>query len=821
MNKHGTFSYSSKQKDHSSNKLPALIWITVVIALIFLLWAPFQKALFNGNTVDFERPLYSTGIWAAIILFMVGMHFFYRWKFEKLSDLITILIWLIPLTFLVSSTSAASAYFSSNMILITIIFVSFFLWSFALNKKLFGTKIIINAFVFSACVVILFGLANWFGQTVGAYKWVSWLAPNMDSFGYYKDAVMADHNGVRLSSVFQYANAYAAYLTATLLCLLYLISISKKRTTTILYGLMLVPTLVSFILTLSRGAFLTFPIIFLLVIIILKFNQQLLIMLYFMSTAILSIIILNPINTIGVLQVENYSVNQAFKGWGILIVASILCALVCLLIQKYFVLKKTIALNSKKFSYFVIPVSVFISGLLSTLLIVNTSLINIIPENIKQRLENINFSQNSVLERGTFYRDAIKLVSDHPLIGAGGGAWSALYEKYQNNPYVSRQAHNFFLQYLSEVGILGFSCLLLILIAVIYIFLRYHFREDQNKKNNYVMIFYIIILSILIHSTIDFDLSYVYLGILVFISLGGMIANDNTILSNKSRQYAKIMKWTYSPIIILVSFILFFFSAQWINANSLYSQSRAHIQENKSLEEILVPLDNALDIRSYHPDYSLYKFDILMQAYHQTQDENYYSEAKLLLEKSLGTEPYNRRLIEREISLYTVKGQTNRALEAVNRALPNFPWDITLYESNINMNVELGDKARQENNPEVRDTHWNEALATYQQVLERVKLLEQLPEGQLQGREFGPTRPMRQALGQMEYIRGNYEAAENFLKTLATPEQLNDPTGRIIIRWYLAALKKQGKDDQDLYDKLIAADPNEETQIEGLLNAKF
>lgn len=60
------------------------------------------------------------------------------------------------------------------------------------------------------------------------------------------------------------------------------------------------------------------------------------------------------------------------------------------------------------------------------------------------RLENINFQQHSVLERITFYKDAMKVVKDYPIIGTGGGGWSSLYEQYQNNPYISRQVHNFF-----------------------------------------------------------------------------------------------------------------------------------------------------------------------------------------------------------------------------------------------------------------------------------------------------------------------------------------------------------------------------------------
>ncbi|NTZ20268.1 hypothetical protein EXW96_22790 [Paenibacillus sp. JMULE4] len=59
---------------------------------------------------------------------------------------------------------------------------------------------------------------------------------------------------------------------------------------------------------------------------------------------------------------------------------------------------------------------------------------------------------------------------DYPIIGAGGGGWSSLYQQYQSYPYTSRQAHNFLLQYLTEIGLLG---ILAIVFFILFIFIRY------------------------------------------------------------------------------------------------------------------------------------------------------------------------------------------------------------------------------------------------------------------------------------------------------------------------------------------------------------
>lgn len=799
-------------------------FIITFIVISFLFWTPFQKGLFNGRTVDFERPIFSALIWGSILLFLVGIRLFSTWKKETFSDLSSIIIWCIPVTYLVSVGSAASSYLSWNMFLIQIMYAAFFLLGLYVLRNETGANVIKIGFMASAYFIVIFGLFNWFGNKEGIYTLVKWFSVDMSSLNFYRDAVMSDSNGVRLTSVFQYANTYAAFLIAVLLCCIYLAVVSKKWYVVLAHAFMAIPIIISFFLTLSRGGIVILPVVILFVLPFLKPTRQILYSIQLIISFTLSLIILSKVTSVGIEISNQFNSALSLSGWLNLIIVSAINALLVLCLQKFlapWLEHKAAKLNRFRMANIIFPIGLLIIGVLGVVLLFNdTGITKLLPDNIRTRIENINFQQHSVLERGTFYKDALKLVKDYPLIGAGGSAWAVLYEKYQNNPYTSREAHNFFLQYLVEVGIVGFAIFILFLVLVFYVYIKNYFRQSEEEQQQR-FIFYIIGISLLIHSMIDFDLSYIYLGILLFLSLGAIISNDSITLTEKWKLSANKYRWIYPSVVIIFAVFLFFNSAQLLNANNLFRGAVAAVSEQKTVDEIFLPLDKALEITSNHPDYVMYKFDILMQAYYQTKDENYYSEAKLLLEKTLKAEPHNRQLIEREISLYTIKDQTDQALEIINREIPNFPWDITLYESNINMNVELGDKARQENNPEVRDLHWNKALATYQQVLERVKLLEQLPEGQLQGREFGLTRTMGQTLGQMEYIRGNFDAAENFFKAVITPEQLNDPTGRIIIRWYLAALKKQGKEDQDLYDKLLAADPNEGAQIEGLLNAKF
>lgn len=807
----------------SDDKHSILFWILAGITLLILIWAPFQRALFNGNNFDFERSIFSTFVWAAIMLLLISILAFYKWNLNRWSDFLSIMIWLIPITYFISSISPASKYSATNMVFITFVYASFYLVGFFLAKQDSGSSLLINGIMGSGYLVVWFGIMNWFGHKETAYAIVKWFASDMAQYNYYQHAIMADDNGVRLTSVFQYGNAYAAFLIAMLLGSLYLISVSKKWGPTVFHGFMIIPIFISFFLTLSRGALVILPVIFLVVIIFLKMKKQLTFILHTFVASIITIAILGPVTNVGVEQVKQYNGALAMKGWAALIIAALLFTGIAAVLQRFVVPRieeKLKSMSDKKSSYFIIPAGTIVLGaLVAFLLLGNTGILNLFPENIKQRIENINFEQNSVLERGTFYKDALKLYSDYPVIGAGGGAWSALYEKYQNNPYVSRQAHNFFLQYLVEVGTIGFVIFVVILLSILWLFHR-KFHKDNDEKSSPRYVYYIIAVSLLIHSTLDFDLSFVYLGILLFLCLGAMIADNDFEIKGLWKNSIQKVKWTYPALLVILSIVFFFNGVQLLSANSNFENARMQASTSKNFNDITGPLDKAMSQNPNHPDYALFKIDILLQVYNQTKDENYFNEASRILTEMLKKEPHNRTLIDRELNTLTLKGKNKEALERTNQEINNFPWDISLYEKSIVLGTDLGNAAQDKNDIQEMKMYHDQALSLYSKVEARIKDLSLLPKGQLQGREFSVTPIMGMALGQIQYIRGHYDAAEAMLR-IGINGSIDNQTTRLIIRWYLASLQKQGKADQALFDKLVAKDPNERQEIQKLVNAKF
>lgn len=92
----------------------------------------------------------------------------------------------------------------------------------------------------------------------------------------------------------------------------------------------------------------------------------------------------------------------------------------------------------------------------------------------------------------TFYKDAVKVLKDYPIIGAGGGAWASIFEKYQNNPYSSRQAHSFVMQYLVETGLLGFIIFVAFLIFIFYKYIRGYIKAGEQERDSYFAYFILV-----------------------------------------------------------------------------------------------------------------------------------------------------------------------------------------------------------------------------------------------------------------------------------------------------------------------------------------
>lgn len=827
---------SSKKERISIERMNSgtvLIWTLVSALIIFLIWAPFQQGLFNGQSIDFEKQIYWAAVWSAALLLLGLAAFFKHLRIANYREITAVGVWLLPLTYILSSFVAVSHYLAMDMILVTCISATFFTLGVFLLQHRSANRVMRIALLWTTYLIVIYGFINWFGQRIFAGSLVNWFSHVVEN-GIYKDAVMTDSNGLRLTSVFQYANTYAAFLMAMLFAVLFTASRSVKLHDRLIHGFMLVPIILSIALTLSRGGLVMLPVVFIVLLLLLKPAQQLIWIINLVISAAISFVVLQPITDLGLSLNQVYNGADAFKGWALLIGASAVNAALIWLTGRY--LKPLFERKFEKWSArrtasLWLPLGGLLVVAVLGLLLIGTSLKNALPENVRIRVENINFQQHSVLERITFYKDSMKMVADYPVLGGGGGAWAVMYEQYQNNPYVSNQTHNYFLQYLDETGIVGILILLSFLIYVFYQYLRSYYREQDEEKKQGHFFYFLIAFSILAHSVLDFNMSYVYVSILVFFSLGGMAAaikatpfsrKKEADAKTKTTDASKGIPTLYTAAAGIAAIVLLVFSGRYVAAAGDAQEASRLFQspEQKSYEQVREPLDNALKIRPTDPTTVVQLAAVLQSVYNSTQDINYLNEAETVLKNALEREPYSKGIINQLASVYVLKTETENSFNLLAGNLYKFNWDMSWYEQVIGQSVTVSYLSLNLGDTESQKSAAQKGADAYNRMLAGVEHLKTLPEGQLQGREFSVTTATTLNAGKAMFLSGQTEEAASTLKGMLT-EDFANAENLDAARWYLASLKKLGQEDAAIYEKLIAADPSAEQQINELGSSTF
>ncbi|MFC3747364.1 O-antigen ligase family protein [Paenibacillus sp. GCM10012306] len=748
----------------SSVKIASPIWALVVAFILFLVWTPFQIGLFNGLRADFEKPLYIAALISLLMLLGWIALDAAKFKITEQRDLIPLAAVLLPVTYNLSLFVAVSNYTAMNMMFIQSMFAAIFIISVYLLKQVRINIILQHSLLAIAYFIVAFGLLNWLGSWKLAGSLVGWFSGTVYE-GKYNDAVMIDSNGLRLTSIFQYANTYAAFLMAFLFVALFALIRTRKRYARLAHGFMLVPIIVSILLTLSRGGLVMLPVVFILLLLFLKPLQQILWIVHLGIAGIISLIIAAPVTSAGIALNEVYTSSAALKGWGYLLGGSLVSTALSWLIQRHVAPRlgdKLRRLDSRRWSGLWIPLgSVLLVGVIAFLFI-STSMKHILPANMETRLENINFNQHSVLERITFYKDAVKVMKDYPVLGAGGGGWAALYEHYQNNPYISFQVHNFFLQYLIEVGILGF---IIFMGFILYIFYKYILGYVKREKDEFTNgFFYLIIaLSILLHSLLDFNLSYAFMGILVFIGLAGMaVAMDSKPLKrNWNKQW---LRWGYFSVLGAGSLILLFILVGYISSTNALAKGKQLLRVSQMYEEIKEPFIKVLNQRPGHPEATLYLSSLDQQVFNQTLNEQFLDESYQLVMRALKNEPYNKQLLTQLAAYYDLKGQGDLALGVYRDHAKDFVWDIKWIDTLISRSFAMGAEANTLKDDARKQAYFNTGLEAYAKVLAGVEYLKTLPPEQLQGRPYSVTPTIALNVGKMQLLTGEPEKAEATLE---------------------------------------------------------
>lgn len=135
------------------------------------------------------------------------------------------------------------------------------------------------------------------------------------------------------------------------------------------------------------------------------------------------------------------------------------------------------------------------------------------------KIQSISWSSYSVQERLVFFKDAWKIISDHPFFGTGGRGWDILYLNIQSYGYYAENIHNDFLQVAVEAGFFGLLTFTLIWVVFFLTCWRIH-RRSASLTKEIAWLVLIVGVTIMLHALFDFDLAHSALAFVLWSLLG-------------------------------------------------------------------------------------------------------------------------------------------------------------------------------------------------------------------------------------------------------------------------------------------------------------
>lgn len=261
--------------------------------------------------------------------------------------------------------------------------------------------------------------------------------------------------GGRIFSTMQYPNSLAAYLAAGSFLGFYLWGRAKERWRWA-YTLGNYILLLIFVSTMSRGAFLVYPVAGLIFLIFAPGEKRW----WWVSHLILvgAAALLGNWRLLGFIQAGH--MGWAWGWLGIGAGAALIGELILIMARRILTGRLRMSPGRAGGVMAAILVVVLVAGTIGFVLTRPAAApggagTGILPPQLVQRLESINLSDRNASERLYWAGEAINMIKERPWLGWGGGGWEAAYRARQSYLYSSTQVHNDWIQLGVETGAVG------------------------------------------------------------------------------------------------------------------------------------------------------------------------------------------------------------------------------------------------------------------------------------------------------------------------------------------------------------------------------
>jgi len=261
-------------------------------------------------------------------------------------------------------------------------------------------------------------------------------------------------------------------------------------------------------------------------------------------------------------------------------------------------------------------------------------------------------------ERFVFYEDGFKLLT-HNLLGIGAGRFSSEQFSYQTAVYDIKYVHNGFLQIAIDYGVIFF---------LFYVILILFKLIKNGDKESFSSSYFIVIVMVLLHSMIDFSMSFIYINILLWFCIGAMDKESYGDYKGKAiyGSFVGVFVAVSLMAVILVpgEFLYDFASYNMVNTTSNYNILK-------------VWYDFPLKTVRYYDRLAVLDSEM----YDKNKDKSYLKEATLNLDRCLLSNGKDARILELKGKISYAGGQIKEASLSLEESIKLRKYYIPNYDA--------------------------------------------------------------------------------------------------------------------------------------------
>lgn len=416
--------------------------------------------------------------------------------------------------------------------------------------------------------------------------------------------------------------------------------------------------------------------------------------------------------------------------------------------------------------YFMAKKNIKIISILALLLIMGVGGYFVIKQdlsntNIFSRFTDISLEDSSVMGRLIFMQDAFKIVKDNLLLGTGGGGWNAEYRAYRSYLYFTSEVHNHYLQVLVENGILGF----IVYLCLWYLLIFNLWRKYTVEKSDSNLLLMTVALGLMLHSMIDFDLTYPVMYFLFWILIA--IAPDKLNSFQGLNKQGKLI-FLAAPLVLLL----------FINTSLLigwsYGRDGTRLMARNNLQSAIEKLETSTVFDPVNPTYLTNLSQLYLAKGINDDNQEYRDKAIETINKSVKHNPTNFEWHIIKTRFLVELGKYEEAYQTALQAIRCAPFEEVVYFDTAKFFVDA---------PNNKGLPYAESLLNLaQKEGERIK--ENPYEKMWLGTNLNSSRKIAFLEGQMLFNNKQYELAKMKFAFSIVDSVLNKETEKYLQKAY-------------------------------------